>query len=289
MTQHWCNGRWLEFPEFPGSPLDRGSILGLGLFETLLGLEGAPVFAARHFARLKNGMDRLGWEFPQDDLGGIAEEILERNQLATGRARIRLAVTAGSGPLDRLACGADRMVWMAAFPAAPTPDGVSVMLSPWLRNQNSPLAGLKCASYAENLIALDHARGRGFQETIFLNTERQVCEAATANVFVVKNGGIFTPPLESGCLPGIAREVIVSIAARDGLPLEERTLELSDLRAADEIFLTSATRGPVAVSRFEETLLAAGPVTAGLMERWAAELAAEAFHRKAWRSPNRPI
>lgn len=271
MTLLWCNGQWLDSQDFPASSMDRGAILGLGLFETLLALDGVPVFADRHLERLRKGCGRLGWDLALADFHETAGELLARNHLTSGRARIRLAVTAGSGPLHDLTPGNDRLVWMAALPAGDVPASLTVNLSPWPRNERSPLAGLKCASYAENLVALDHARRLGFDETVFLNTAGQLCEAATANLFLVKNGALLTPHPDSGCLPGITRGLVLELARRQRISCVERLPGLGDLEAADEVFLTSSTRGPVAVSRFREQEFPPGPLTGILRELWDGE------------------
>ncbi len=249
MNTLWCNGQWVE--TLPAAPLDRGAMLGLGLFETLLGQDGKVVLGGRHLARLGAGCARFGWVAPHEefaDLPAAMEHLLQRAGYGSGRARIRLAVSAGSGALADLARGADRMVWMVASPVAETPASLALTASPWPRNEHGALAGLKCASYAENLVALDHARRAGFDETLFFNTAGELCEAATANVFIVREGGLRTPSLASGCLAGITRGVVMELAAQHGIPCEEVTLRQADLDSADEVFLTSATRGPVAVS-----------------------------------------
>ena len=99
MTHIWCNGQWLNSFDFPSSQTDRGMLHGLGLFETLLALDGAPIFADRHLARLQQTCTRLGWPLSLPDFRETAAELLVRNNLTTGRARIRLTVTAGSGSL----------------------------------------------------------------------------------------------------------------------------------------------------------------------------------------------
>ncbi len=246
--------------------MDRGAIHGLGLFETMLASDGVLHFADRHFARLRHGHEKLGWpvEFPA--FHEIVPELLAKNHLSTGRARIRLTVTAGSGPIHDLTPGDDRLVMMAAVPALIPPQSLSARLSPWPRNELSPLAGLKCASYAENLIALDQARRQGFDETIFLNTAGNLCEAATANLFLVIGGAILTPSLESGCLGGITREVIIELAGETGIPCEVGPLTLEHLHAAEEVFLTSSTIGAVPLSRLGDRELPAGPVARRLRE-----------------------
>ena len=243
---------------------------GLGLFETILAVDGRPVFYERHLSRLAEGCVRLGWKpafpNPQDEV----IRLLESNELQSGRARIRLAITAGSGRVQDLSLGTDHMVWMTAVPAAEPPHRTRANLSPWTRNERSALAGLKSASYAENLIALEHADRLGFEETVFLNSSGLVCEAATSNVFVVREGRVRTPSLASGCLPGVTRSVILEIAATLGIPCEETDVAPEDLRAADEIFLTSSIRGVMGLSRFENRNLGPGPLTESLRSAWHA-------------------
>jgi len=275
MNPLWCNGQWLALKDLPSLPLDRGLLHGLGLFETLLALDGKPVFPDRHLARLAATCARLGWEFDFPDFRKTTVELLARNQLAKNRARVRLAITAGSGPLADLRLGDDRVIWMTAHSIEEPPESLAVCISPWRRNAHSPLAGLKCASYAENLIALDHARKHGFGETLFFNTSGHLCEAAMANVFFVKNGDLFTPPLHSGCLPGITREVVIELAAERGIPCVQRDLTAPELQAAEECFLTSSTRGIVAVSRLDQRKIPHGPV---------AKLLAQGWHERAWNS-----
>jgi len=275
MTHLWCNGQWLDANDFPASPSDRGLTLGLGLFETILAIDGEPVFAELHQKRLRESCARLAWHPNLPDFAPIMKELMQRAHHTTGRTKIRLAITSGTGSLDQLALGADHLIWMSAAPVDPPPPTITANLSPWTRNQTSPLAGLKCASYAENLVALDHAARLGFGETLFLNTSGHLCEAATANLFLVKHGKLSTPPAKSGCLLGIARGVVIGLAQRLGIPCDEASLSMDDLHACDELFLTSSIRGLIGVSRFERRLFPLGPLTDVLREAWNS-----AIHRK---------
>jgi len=273
MNTLWCNGQWVD--ALPAAPLDRGLTLGLGLFETLLGLDGKVVFCERHLARLGAGCARLGWVAPQNefaDLPGAMERLLQCSGYGTGRARLRLAISAGTGALADLTRGADRMVWMVASPVAAPPVSQALGVSPWPRNEHGALAGLKCAAYAENLLALDHARRAGFDETVFFNTAGKLCEAATANVFIVRDSELRTPSLASGCLAGITREVVMELAAQHGIPCEEVPLRQVDLESADEVFLTSATRGPVAVSAIGARTLPQPRIGPRIRALWEAEV-----------------
>jgi branched-subunit amino acid aminotransferase/4-amino-4-deoxychorismate lyase len=252
--------------------MDRGSILGLGLFETLLAVDGSPVFMDRHLTRFQAACTRLGWQVAMPDLRAIAAELLERTGLAEGRARLRLTLTSGTGSIRDTALGRDSLLWMAAMPAGDAGLPVTANLSPWPRNERSALAGLKCASYAENLLGLDHARREGFDESLFLNSVGELCEAATSNVFLVKQGIVATPSLDSGCLPGVTREVVMELAARCGMPVEERPVAPGELHSADEVFLTSAVRGPVWVSRIGQQPFVRSSITERLKAAWAEEV-----------------
>jgi branched-subunit amino acid aminotransferase/4-amino-4-deoxychorismate lyase len=269
MSRIWSNGEWIGSDDFRVAQSDRNLLHGLGLFETLLAIDGRPVFVERHFARLKHGCELLGWPLERQGLRDAMVKLLRINRLSTGRARIRLTLTAGSGKPDNLVPGADRLLWMGASAIGEPPPAVTVCIAPYPRNEHSPLAGMKCASYAENLIALDQARRAGFGETLFFNTAGHLCEAATANVFLVKDGALLTPSLDSGCLPGITRGVVIEIASSLGIPCRETRLVRDDLPLADEIFLTSSTRGPVAVVRIGDQPIAAGETTVALTRAWS--------------------
>jgi branched-chain amino acid aminotransferase len=254
----WCNGDFLDGP-LPVSPVDRGLTNGLGLFETILALDGKPVALDLHLARMKAGAARLGWSFEGEDLGHEIPKLLARKGLEEGRVRLRIAMTAGAGELRDLARGSDALLWITAAACPLPPESVTLVTAAFPRNERSPLAGLKCASYAENLIALDQAGRAGADDPLFYNTRGELCETATANVFLVKDGVILTPPLASGCLPGTMRQRVMARAA-----VTETALTNADVIAADEVFITSATRGVVPVNQIDGRRIATGPVTAGL-------------------------
>ncbi len=266
--QIWCDGQWMLVEDFPSSPTDRGFTHGLGLFETMLVLDGRPIFLMRHLARLKTSCERLGWDVDFGDFKAIAVQLLEVNHLTQIPARLRITITAGSGPLNNIGRGADARLWLTAQALTESSKPLTAMICPWPRNEHSPLAGLKCASYAENLIALDHARHLGFEESIFLNTAGHLCESATANLFLVTNGTLLTPLLASGCLPGIAREVVMELATQERIAHQELQLTLQDLESADEIFLTSSLQGIRRVVQVGTRNYLATTVTSRIDDAW---------------------
>lgn len=230
----------------------------------MLALDGEPVALDLHLARMRDGAERLALDagkLGEVEISAAMTGLLERAGLAMGRARVRLALSAGAGDLRRLEAGSDGLLWITVAACPPAPESLALVTADFPRNERSPLSGIKCASYAENLIALDQARRAGADEALFFNSRGELCEAATANVFLVRDGEVFTPPLSSGCLPGTMRARVMARIA-----VEERPLTAADLAAADEVFVTSATRGVVPVVRLDARVLPAGPVAAGLRE-----------------------
>lgn len=243
----WSRGEWVEEKHFCVSAMDRGVLHGLGAFETMLAIDGVIQHREKHVRRLLGAIERMGLcDVSGYDFSEIARDLCEKNSCASGRARLRLTVTAGEGTLAQQAPGDGALVWLTAQALAPAAPTCKVVTLPWTRNERSALAGLKTTSYAENLVALQWARAQGADEGIFFNTRDELCEACTANVFVRIEGVWHTPALASGCLPGVMREVILE----SDRVIHESIITREQLAKAEVMFLTSAIRGVVPVSCF---------------------------------------
>lgn len=258
----WLLGQ-AEDPDFLK---DRALTHGLGVFETLLAVEGRLVRPDLHWERLRSGCARLKIPAP-DERALLAELEQVIAGIAAQRVRVRVMQTAGPGGLRDLAGGSPRTV-LSVDALGSLPSEISVATSPWSRNEASPTAGVKCTSYAESLVALDHAREAGVDELIFPNTRGMLCEASAANIFVVAGGKLMTPPLASGCLPGTTRQRAMEWAPDLGIELNERPIAMDEAREADELFLTSSTRGVVPVRQWDDRVFS---------DRHVAGLVAEAF------------
>jgi branched-chain amino acid aminotransferase len=251
------NGRLMAQPEASVSAFDHGLTVGDGVFETLQVVRGAAFAVRRHLDRLRRSLDGLGIELPisDHDLRATMAAVVEANRL--DRGRLRLTVTGGIGPL-----GSDRgttgpTVVVAATELAVWEPATAVITVPWTRNERSAVAGLKTTSYAENVVALDHAHRAGASEAIFANTVGQVCEGTGSNLFLGVGGRLVTPPLSSGCLAGITRQLVCEL-----VEVDQRDLAMTDLATVDEAFLTSSTRDVQAVASIDgRPLRAPGPLT----------------------------
>ena len=160
---------------------------------------------------------------------------------------------------------------MAAAPLVPWPPTVDVVMAPWPRNERSATAGLKTISYADNVVALAHARARGAGEAVFPNSAGRLCEGTGTNIFVAIGGRLLTPPLSSGCLAGVTRELLLEAGVAG-----EEDLEASALARADEAFLTSSTREvhPIRLVDGRPLPRCPGPLTQRAADAFAAILAA---------------
>ena len=241
-THFWINGDLMPIVDAKVSVLDHGFTVADGVFETLLITDGQAFAIDRHLARLKKSAAGLGISFPETSMieTGISQ-ILDKNpKIDFGRLRITL--TSGSGPLGSDRTHADPTVVISLAEQAAWPESTKTLLVPWTRNENSPLAGLKTTSYAENVYALAAAKQHGFSEAIFGDTSGRLCEGTGSNIFLVKSDEIFTPSEQSGLLRGITRDLVIESAQAAGFSVIERDVDPRELWDADEVFITSSTR-----------------------------------------------
>ena len=259
----WCNGRLCPAGEPALFSDDAGFTLGAGCFETLLALAGEPFEWDRHHARLATGLARLGLGVPDKD---VLRDACRETAAAAGQERLRLRVSVSAGrqrPGAMLDPAVSPTLLVTASRATSPPPSIRLATVSGRRNPDSPLAGTKSLSYAENLALLAEARRAGADDALVLNTRGELCETATANLFFVRANRLHTPGLETGCLPGVARALVLEDAAERGLEVETSIGSRGDLMLADEVFLTSSTRGVVAVAAVDNTIYSSvpGPLT----------------------------
>jgi branched-chain amino acid aminotransferase len=119
------------------------------------------------------------------------------------------------------------------------------------RHAACPFAGTKILSWAMNLTWLESAHARGFDEVILLNERGEVAECTSANIFATRGNQVWTPPLSSGCLPGITRQVVLEETSSSGVRVVEKPLTPAELESSDEVFITSTTRNLLPVLEIE--------------------------------------
>ncbi|MFI0091291.1 aminotransferase class IV [Streptomyces bobili] len=261
----WLDGALQDIESARVSVFDHGLTVGDGIFETVKAVEGRTFALTRHLDRLTRSARGLGLPEPDHaEIRRACAAVLDANPMPLGR--LRITYTGGHGPLgsDRGEHGPTLVV--ALGETGRRPDSTAAITVPWTRNERGALTGLKTTSYAENVVALARAHRSGASEALFGNTVGLLCEGTGSNVFVVLDGEIHTPPLASGCLAGITRELTV-----DWTGAKETDLPLDVLERADEVFLTSTLRDVQAVHHVDDRELPGmdGPVTTKAMRIFA--------------------
>ena len=223
MAIAWIDGRWGD-PAHLGLPLlDRGLQLADGLFETLLISGGQPRLLAQHLARWRHSARLLGMDPPPSDaqLQPLIAEAIARCPLAPGASgALRLnwsrgqPEAQGEGPSARgIALPAPgkpplrHRFWLQLSACTPTFTPLTAMVSRQeRRNANSLLSRCKTFAYGQAIQARREAREAGVDEALLLSTSGELCCGTTANLLVLRQGRWLTPPLTSGCLPGVMRQ-----------------------------------------------------------------------------------
>jgi branched-chain amino acid aminotransferase len=271
---HW-NGRVIPVEEARVSVLDTGFLYGDGVYDTMRSYAGRVFARERHLARLARSAQRVALRVPgARDLERAIDEILAANEVAD--AVLRVTVTRGrlARRLDLSSAG-EPSVAITLDPVVPGADearrgsGIRVAFSGFVRTAKHPLAGVKSTSYQVSLLARNEARERGCTEVLLANESGAICEGAAANVFFVEDGRLVTPPLDSGILGGITREVALECARARGIAVLEETRTPERVLAADEVFMTGTTIQIAAVTHVGEHPIGdarPGPMTRLLLE-----------------------
>jgi branched-chain amino acid aminotransferase len=254
------------------SVFDHGFTVGDGVFEAVKAVGGRPFALTRHLQRLARSATGLG--LPTVDVNAVRHAVTE-TLLANDvppLARIRITYTAGVAPLGSERGDHGPTLVVAVGAARPHADVTAIATAPWPRNERGALAGIKSTSYAENAKALAGAQRAGASEAVFADTTGRLCEGTGSNIFVVRDGRVLTPTLDTGCLAGVTRALVLAWVP----DAEETDLPMEVLQDSDEIFLTSTLRDVQGVHRVDGRELAApGPVTKDVMGVFAERSAAE--------------
>ena len=251
------------------SPGQAGLLCGWGLFTTLRISRGEAFAYERHWRRLEKdaAIVRLPMPYSAAKVRVHLHEVIRANTVTDGCARIYLVYNkVGFWQSEETQPTVDLMIYTAPLPEYRQP--VRLALREHGRHAASALAGVKTISWLPNVWSVAEAHGQGFDEVVLLNERGEVAECTAANIFTVKNGKIYTPPLSSGCLEGVTRGILSEIAPEAGVSVIEQALRPEDLYEAEEVFLSSTNRNLLAVGEIAGRRVAAapGPLTRKLDE-----------------------
>lgn len=258
------NENLLRIEEVRLSPGQSGLVCGWGLFTTLRIFQGEAFAYERHWRRLEKdaAIIRLPMPYTSAKVRLNLHEVIRANQVKEGCARIYLIYNqAGFWQSEEKHPEVDLIIYTAPLPQYREP--VRLTLREQGRHAASPLAGVKTTSWLQNVWAVAEAQKEGLDEVVLLNERGEIAECTAANIFAVKNGKVYTPPLNSGCLEGVTRGILFEIAPEAGVSVIEQALRPEDLYSADEVFMSSTNRNLIGVGEIagHKVTAAPGPVT----------------------------
>jgi branched-chain amino acid aminotransferase len=294
-----CNldGRVMQEAEAQVPVLDRGFLFGDSVYEVVRTLGDVPFAWTEHWQRLSASADALRMALDLDE-ASVARRVAQTLAAAShGDSYVRIVVTRGTGtaPNIDLAYAPGPQRWVVLVRPLLVASGAPARLHVVERLRNDRRAldpATKSGNYLNNVLGLAEARATGATDCVMCNADGFVTEASTSNVFARIGGGWRTPPLRAGILAGITRALLLSFLAEHGEPVEERDFTAGELRAADEVFLSSTLRDLAPVTHVDGRALhggAPGPVATRLLPVFRA-FAAERVRAFApqWRALTAP-
>lgn len=273
--QVFLNGRIVPAVEASVSAFDAGLTHAAGLFETLRAYNGRVMRLYEHVRRLADSAAMLELQIDVDEAAiedGIAQ-LLRANRLTD--ARLRWVMTPGdvprpgqtlTGPIPQttLITATD----VQGYPSELYEQGMRVCICPYKQNRLDPMAGHKTLAYLPRLLAMKDAAQRHCNEALWFTTDNMLAEGSVSNVFIVKGETLFTPPIKTPVLPGVVRGVIIELAEAEGIPIEQRSIDIDTLLEADEVFLTGSVLEVMPVTAIEKHIVGEG-TPGGMAKRLA--------------------
>lgn len=241
----YLNGEFLEKESARISPFNSAFLYGEGIFETLRSYNGVPFRLSDHLERMNNSLAELGLKtIGKKNISDAVNELIKINTLISARIRITVSKNIETD---------DQIILVEASDYQPTfPEYVNVMIYPYKIAHGDKLRIHKTTNYFQNNLAYQDAKSKGFDEAIFVDTENHILEGTRTNIFIVKDGVVFTPALECGILPGITRKIVFEVCKDQKIHIEEKILDISEFGHCEEVFLTNSLAEVVKVKKVND-------------------------------------
>ena len=261
----YIDGKFFDEKNAKVSVFDHGLLYGDGVFEGIRAYNGRVFKLAEHIERLFSSAHAILLKIPMSRAALIKAVVLtcRRNNIRNGY--IRLVVTRGAGSLglNPYTCKRPSVIIIAdkiqVYPEADYKRGLNIITVPTARNLHSALnPAIKSLNYLNNILAKIEAINGGCEEAVMLNALGFVAEGTADNIFLVKDGGLSTPPVSSGALHGITRGVVMDLARNSGMTVIEPYVTRYDLFNADECFLTGTGAEIVPIVKIDGRVIGNG-------------------------------
>jgi branched-chain amino acid aminotransferase len=261
----YVNGRMVPKSQAMISVYDHGLLYGDGVFEGIRIYNGKIFKCGQHMERLWRCAEMIRLRIPvsRDEMVQIMRDCVSANNLTDGY--IRLVVSRGYGtlgldprkcPVAGVICIADQI---ALYPPEAYERGMRIIVA---KRPRTPIDCLdpriKSLNYLNNILAKVEAIDQGCDEAIMLNTDGFVGECTGDNIFIVRDGKVYTPPTESGILEGITRRFVMDLCADMGISCSLKNMKPEEVKSADEVFLTGSAAEIIAVTQIDDIKIGSG-------------------------------
>jgi D-alanine transaminase len=267
MSIAYLDGAYLPIEEARISPLDRGFLFGDGVYEVVPSYAGSMVGFAPHIARMQDGLAAVGMtlDWSESDWAELCNRLISEN--GTGNLGLYLHVSRGADTrrFHAFPKNVNPTVFAFTFEIAPPPvadkalaHGYHVATAKDLRWRR---CHIKSTALLGNVLHFQQGYESNCDETILYNSNNELTEASACNAFIVKDGVVITPPLDSQLLPGITRHIVLDILRKDGvIKVEERVVTMDEVNNADEVWITSSSKEIAPVTQIDGVPVGDGQV-----------------------------
>lgn len=249
MNIAYLNGKYLPIAEAKISPLDRGFLFGDGVYEVVPSYDGKLVGFLPHLQRMNEGLEAIsiatGWS--EQQWLDLCLKLIQKN--GAGDLGIYLQISRGTYETrsHRFPDKVNPTIFAFCFEIPPAPVADKSLARTYTvstaRDIRWDRRDIKSTSLLGNVLHYQQGVDQGNQETLLFNERNELTEASSCNAFIVKDGTVITPPLDHEKLPGITRQILIDVLRNDGkIPVEERTVSMTEVSEADEVWITSSSR-----------------------------------------------
>ncbi|MHC4267760.1 MAG: aminodeoxychorismate lyase [Planctomycetota bacterium] len=252
------NGKIIPDTEGSISINDRGFLYGDGIFETLRSYNGTPFKFKEHIERLRNSSKKLmiDFEYTNPEIGNNIKALIEKNNIQNAHIRITLSRGTGGSGLG-ISDNHKPTLLIQAKPFTPYKEelydkGVTLVVSNSMRSTSCPISCHKTTNLLKSILLKEEAKTMSANEVVILNTDGFVAECVVSNIFIVNNGRVITPSLETNILPGITRRTVLDICDNNSIPASEERFTKETLVKSDEVFITNSLMEIMPVSGIDD-------------------------------------
>ena len=255
----FLNGKIISDADANISSADRGFLYGDGIYETLRSYSGKPFKLSDHLERMRHSAKqlRISFSYTNEDIGKWINELIERNCSQDAYIRITLSRGSGGGRLQ-MDDNIEPTTLIQVKPFSPYDsklydEGMSLVVSDYKRSTTCPISRYKSTNLLQSILRKEEAKKKSAHEAIILNTDSYVAECVVSNIFMVSDGNVITPSLDTNILPGITRKTVLDICSNTGIPVSEEHFMVERLLKSDEVFITNSLMEIMPVSKIDDS------------------------------------